>query len=148
MEDHTNNEKQLSSEEKANIGRRIVWESEIKTAEGNIKKAKLMLFCIGVLYLIFAILSTLASNIPYLVINAAIGGLFISLSLRVNKQPKMSIAIGLIIILTFYVSDLIIDPSSIARSLFIKVFVVVALAYGLYGAINAENIRKKYAQLR
>jgi hypothetical protein len=147
MENNTNNENSLSNEQRANIGKKIVWESEIKTAEANIKKAKLTLFGIGVLYIIFAVLSLFASNIENGVVTAIVGGLFISLSTRVNKQPKVSIAIGLILILIFYLSDLIIDPSSITRGLFVKVLVVTALFFGLYGAINAEKIRKKYAEL-
>jgi hypothetical protein len=137
----------MSNEQKANIGKKIVWESDLKTAEGNIKKAKYTLLGIGVLYFIFTILSMLSSNIIGGILAAIVGGLFIFLSFRVDKTPKISIAIGLGVIILFYLVDLILDPASITKGLFIKVLVVTALVYGLVSAINAEKIKKKYAAL-
>lgn len=146
MENPTN-EVPVSNEQKASIGKKIVWESDLKTAEANIKKAKYTLLGIGILYLIFTILSALSSNIIGGILAAIVGGLFIFLSFRVDKKPKISIATGLGVIILFYLLDLILDPASITRGLFIKVLVVTALVYGLIGAINAEKTKKKYAEL-
>ncbi|MCU0392609.1 MAG: hypothetical protein MUE81_15965 [Thermoflexibacter sp.] len=145
--ENTTNETPMSNEQKANIGKKIVWESDLKTAEGNIKKAKYTLLGIGILYLVFTILAFLSSNIMGGIFAVIVGGLLIFLSFRVDKAPKISIAIGLAIIVFFYILDLILDPSSITRGLIIKVMVVLALTYGLVGAINAEKIKKKYAEL-
>ncbi len=127
------------------IGQQILKKGTISDTKEKIKRARIILWVIGGINILFPFL--LYANHPqqktYIIVGLIIGFLFIGFGFFTHKKPFISILIPLILLLFLYTVDYIQEPISLIKGILWKIIFITGLVYGLVSIIQAERIRKE-----
>lgn len=134
------------NERSAHIGRFISEKNILSESETSVKKSRNILYIIaGLNFLMFFI--AIFSNEYLLVdaiVNLVIAAIFASFAFFIHKSPVIFTVIPLVFITMIYLIDATYDPSSMARGMIFKLFILGSLGYGAYKCYKAEKFKKKY----
>ncbi len=126
------------------IGQQIFKKETISEAKAHIKKARIILWVIGGLFLLMS--GFLAYNgMPSASFlgGLILGGIFLGFGFLSYKFPFISILLPFIILFLFYVTMAIIDISTLLQGLIWKIIFMTGLGYALFSMIQAEKIKKE-----
>lgn len=126
------------------IGQQILKKGKVTDTRDRIKRARIILWVIGGINILFPMI--FPDNYPtdlVIIFNIIIGFVFIGFGFLTYNKPLISILIPLIILVLFYISNAIIDPSTIVKGLLWKVLILTGLIYGLVSIIEADKIKKE-----
>ena len=114
----------------------------IAESKKHIKTARIILWVIGGLYFVSTLFHSSLERGA--MIDAVITGLiFIGFGFYTYKDPFISILIPLILLLTIYTTQAIIDPSTIFQGLLWKIIYLSLLTYALVSVIKTKKLMKE-----
>jgi type III secretory pathway component EscR len=118
--------------------KRIADEEYIDNTKNRLLIAKVIIFIIGGLQIVFAMF------IPFFVLLSIIAGVtFIICGLSMDKKPIYSISIPLVFLLVIYTAGWFAQPRIYILGLILQILAVSGLVYALIGVIKTEKIRKQ-----
>jgi len=126
------------------VGRQILRKSKISNTKEKIKRARIILWLVGVLNIVSSIKFINAENfIFYFFISLTFGLIFIAFGFYTYRKPFVSVLIPLILLLLGYTIETIADPRTILNGIVLKVIIISSLVYGLISIIEAEKVRNE-----
>lgn len=135
----------------------IVLEKELKMQEEVNKALRLArnsLFVVGGILIVVNLFqvtvgSTDYTGVPfyYLYLDIFIGLIFLGLGYAAFKYPLPSLLIGLLLYVGIIVLNLVIDPSSMASGVIMKIAITYYLIKGVKNAKDAETKRSSYVDI-
>lgn len=126
------------------IGKQIANKSKIGDAKESQGKARKILYIIGALQLLNAFIAfnsgLTTADVVFYVILAVLLILFGYLS---SKKPLLFISLGFALMLAYYALLYSINPEYLFRGSMWKVVTLGFLGYGIFGAMDEQDIKKK-----
>ncbi|TKS56815.1 hypothetical protein [Mesohalobacter halotolerans] len=135
-----------SEEQSKFIGQLILKKSTLKEAKTKLKRARIALWIIGgyfVLSGVYFMLTFEAFSPLYFVPPMIFGLLFIGFGFLTFKSPIISIVISLILIISYWGFNAVIDINAIIRGLLFKIVILMVMIHALMSTIQAKSIQKK-----
>jgi hypothetical protein len=130
------------------IAKLITQKGDVETAFARLKNARIILFIIGAFYIIVPFLRFGSfPDATEIIGNFIFGGLFIIFGFISIKSPKIGFLIPLILIASYYILILIIEPFQIFSGMIWKVIAIVGVGYGFFSAMKSNKILKDNAYL-
>ncbi|MDR5590363.1 hypothetical protein [Christiangramia sp. SM2212] len=138
--------KGTENERSAHIGRFISEKNILSDSETSIKKSRNILLIIAALNFVMFFIAIFSSEYLLVdaIVNLVIAVIFAMFAFFIKKSPVIFTVIPLLFIVMLYLIDATYDPSSIARGMIFKMFILGSLGYGAYKCYQAEKFKKKY----
>ena len=109
--------------------------SKVKQAPKQIRQARNTLFIVGALQLAFGlVLFFMNDDVAELLAGGIIFLIFLGLGFWSQSKPQVAILLGLLVYLSLIILSAIIDPSTLARGVIVKVVIIIFLGKGLNSA--------------
>ncbi len=142
--------KGTEQQKSAFIGQQILKKGTVSDTKDKIKRARIILWVIGGLNIIFSLLAYNGSQQQkdLIIASAILGLIFVAFGFLTYRKPFIAMLIPLLLLLLFYTYDAIQDPASIFMGILWKVIFITGLVYGLIGVIKAQRIRGESAYLK
>lgn len=133
-------------EKSIHIGKFINKRGVIFDANDSIRKSQNILLLVIGLYVLSLIINFdfLLENKIILVIDLLIIISFSVCAFMIKKAPILFTVIPLIIILTLYLINFIIDPRTLLGGIFLKIIIIGTLVYSIFLHISSNKFKKKY----
>ena len=131
------------------IARQIMKRGKIKDTRNSIRSARIILFIIASINIIFPVIISLTRPVHEitLVLGLITGLVFLVFGFTAKKYPFISVLIPLIFLVIVYGLSAIADPSSIMRGILWKIIFLSILIYSLVNIIQSEQIKSESKHL-
>jgi len=135
-------------EKSIHIGRFIGEKGIIQDSNDNLDKSRNLLFLVAMLNIVSIVINykLIFQNVLVAIITLSIPAIIIVSALLIKKSPIVFLSIPLLLMLTIYLIEYILNPYSLLRGIVLKVFVVGLLGYSIYNYIISQNFKKRYNQ--
>lgn len=118
--------------------------SDVEWSLKSLKNSQNVLFGLAVFYLIVPNLTIFSVGFSIdLVVNLFIALLFAGFGFMVFKKPKLALGAPLLIVVTYYVLLVSIDPMLFWQGSLWKMMVLIGLCYGLINVYKSNKILKE-----
>lgn len=126
------------------IGRQIANKSKIGDAKASQGKAQKILYIIGAFQL-FNAFRAYSNSLDFssVLFYVILGGLLILFGFLSSKKPLLFISLALAIMLGYYALLYSINPEYLFQGSIWKVITIGFLGYGIFGAMEEQDIKKK-----
>jgi hypothetical protein len=122
------------------IAQQIIKGGHIDDARSSLKNAKAVLFVIGAVNIVFAIIS---GDLGTIIAGVIIGSGFIVFGFIVERSPVLFLVIPLSLLLLLYLADAFFDPMTLVRGIWWKLAYITALVYAIVRVRRAEKIKRE-----
>ncbi len=137
-------------EKSVHIGQFIMKKGILFDATNSIDKVQYILYFIAFLFALpLLMLVFVKTNVNFIDIFITIVIIFVFLFFGyfIKKHPFWFVMIPLLMLLGIYLINYIIDPSSLMRGIYFKLFVIGSLVYSLFLQKGSESFKKKFDNL-
>lgn len=127
------------------VAHHIMKKGKLSDTKDSIKQARIILFIIAGFNIIVPIFSYANAQSGWIVmeISMLIGILFLFFGIMAKKKPFVSLLIPLILLITAYLVNFLIEPISLLQGILWKVIFIGALVYSLVSIRESEKIIKE-----
>lgn len=125
------------------VATKIMNRHKIVDTTKSIKRARNILFALGGLNLLLALLPGFYYFPIQVILGALLGVLFIGLGYAAKFHPLSAIFSALLLILALYTINALIEPFSLVRGIIWKVLIISGLCYALVDVFRANRLRKQ-----
>ena len=133
-------------EKSIHIGRFISQKGVIVDSQDSLTKSQYLLYLAAGMYTLSVVinLSLLLNNLFTLIFNAAIILVLIVSGILVKKAPIVFLLVPLFVLLSIYISNYVIDPSTLHQGIAFKLIILGSLIYSIYNYARSESFKKKF----
>jgi len=133
-------------EKSIHIGKFISDKGIVVDSEDSLYKSRNLLFLAAGFYALGVIINykILINNILVLIINLAVITIIVVCAVFLRKAPLLFLIIPLILLLTIYLLQYLVDPNSIMRGILYKMIILGSLGYSIYNYLASQKFKKKY----
>lgn len=126
------------------IAKQVMLKSDVEYSINSLKNAQKVLLVLGVVYLTLPNIKVFTTGLSVeTVINVIISIFFFVFASLVFKRPKLALALPLIIIVSYYLVLMLIDPLLLLTGMLWKALILGGLGYGFYSVIRSDKILKE-----
>lgn len=127
------------------VAHHILKKGKLSDTKDSIKQARIILFIIAGFNIIVPIFSFANTQSGWIVmeISMLIGILFLIFGIMAKKKPFISLLIPLILLITAYLVNFIIEPITLLQGILWKIIFIGALVYSLMNIRESEKIQKE-----
>lgn len=125
------------------VATKIMNRDRIVDTTKSIKRARYILFALGGINLLLALLPGFYYYPVQVILGSLLGGIYLVLGYMAKNYPFGSILIALVLLLALYAINAWIEPFSLVRGVLWKVLILSGLIYALVDVIRANRLRKQ-----
>lgn len=134
-----------SKQEQASfVAKQVMQKSDVEESIKRLKRSRIILFAVGVYYIIIPFTPHMStSKTLFLIVNIALGLLFIGFGFLTFKKPKIALLIPLCLTVLYYLILLLINPLYLFQGMLWKIIVLLGIGYGYFSVSKSNKILKE-----